>query len=95
MRRLFKEIILLPLRVCIGDRNAAYKGSIAKHDSALHMQLPGTIRFIKVPDNKGEITGATAGKVRINGKEAAVVGSTVTTCNDMGMQNNSMIMASG
>ena len=34
MRRLFKEIILLPLRVCIGDRNAAYKGSIAKHDSA-------------------------------------------------------------
>ena len=89
----FKEIILLPLRVCIGDRNAAYKGSIAKHDSAVHMQLPGTIRFIKVPDNKGEVTGATAGKVRINGKEAAVVGSTVTTCNDIGVKDNSRIMA--
>jgi len=79
--------------VRIGDRNAAYKGSIAKHDSAVHMQLPGTIRFIKVPDNKGEVTGATAGKVRINGKEAAVVGSTVTTCNDIGVKDNSRIMA--
>ena len=79
--------------VRIGDRNAAYKGSIAKHDSAVHMQLPGTIRFINPPDNKGEVTGATAGKVRINGKEAAVVGSTVTTCNDIGVKDNSRIMA--
>ena len=79
--------------VRIGDRNAAYKGSIAKHDSAVHMQLPGTIRFINPPDNKGEVTGATVGKVRINGKEAAVVGSTVTTCNDIGVKNNSRIMA--
>jgi len=79
--------------VRIGDRNAAYKGSIAKHDSAVHMQLPGTIRFINPPSNKGEVTGATAGKVRINGKEAAVVGSTVTTCNDIGVKDNSRIMA--
>ena len=81
--------------VRIGDRNAAYKGSIAKHDSAVHMQLPGTIRFINPPSNKGEVTGATAGKVRINGKEAAVVGSTVTTCNDIGVKDNSRIMAPG
>ena len=60
MRRLFKKLLFLPLRVCIGDRNVAYKGSIAKHDSVLHMQLPETIRFIKVPDNKGEVTGVTA-----------------------------------
>ena len=79
--------------VRIGDRNAAYKGSIAKHDSAVHMQLPGTIRFINPPSNKGEVTGATAGKGRINGKEAAVVGSTVTTCNDIGVKDNSRIMA--
>ena len=45
------------------------------------------------PDKKGEVTGATAGKVRINGKEAAVVGSTVTTCNDIGVKDNSRIMA--
>ena len=59
------------------------------------MQLPGTIRFINPPSNKGEVTGATAGKVRINGKEAAVVGSTVTTCNDIGVKDNSRIMAPG
>ena len=47
------------------------------------------------PDNKGEVTGGTVSKVKINGKEVAVVGSTVTTCNDMGMQNNSVIMAAG
>ena len=79
--------------VRIGDRNAAYKGSIAKHDSLVHMQLPGTIRFINAPSKKGEVTGGTAGKVRINGKEAAVVGSTVTTCNDIGARDNSKIMA--
>ena len=45
------------------------------------------------PDKKGEVTGGTAGKVRINGKEAAVVGSTVTTCNDIGARDNSKIMA--
>ena len=47
------------------------------------------------PDNKGEVTGGTVSKVKIDGKEAAVIGSQVTTCNDMGMQNNSVIMAAG
>jgi len=33
--------------------------------------------------------------VKINGKEAAVIGSTVTTCNDVGARENSTIMAVG
>ena len=70
MRRLFKEIILLPLQVCIEDRNAAYKGSIAKYDSALHMQLPGTIKFQTPPKKEGEVMGGTVSKVKIDGKEA-------------------------
>ena len=41
------------------------------------------------PDGQG------AGKVVINGKESAVVGSTVTTCNDIGMRDNSTILAGG
>jgi hypothetical protein len=33
--------------------------------------------------------------VKINGKEVAVVGSQVTTCNDVGARNNSVVMAPG
>ncbi|MBR0098625.1 MAG: hypothetical protein IJP90_02805, partial [Treponema sp.] len=33
--------------------------------------------------------------VKINGKEAAVIGSQVSTCNDVGAQNNSTIIAPG
>ena len=81
--------------VVIAEHAVAYKGSIAKHNSPLHMQLPGTIRFIKMPDNKGEVSGGTAKKLKINGKEAALVGSTVTTCNDIGVKDNSRIMGPG
>jgi len=65
--------------VKIKGRAAATKGSIAKHDHPVHNQLPGTIRFHKNPSKEGEITGGTGSKLKINGKEAAVVGSTVTT----------------
>jgi hypothetical protein len=41
------------------------------------------------------VTGGTAAKVKINGKEAAVIGSMVTTCNDTGARNNSTIIAPG
>jgi hypothetical protein len=71
------------------------KGSVAKHDNPVHNQLPGTIKFQSLPRKEGEVTGGTSGKVKINGKEAAVVGSTVTTCNDIGMRENSVIMAPG
>jgi phage baseplate assembly protein gpV len=81
--------------VKINGHNAATKGSKSKHDNPVHNQLPGTIQFRKNPSKEGEVTGGTAPKVKINGKEAAVIGSMVTTCNDTGARNNSTIIAPG
>ena len=81
--------------VSIKDKKCATKDSVAKHDDSMHMQLPGTIKFQNNPKKEGNVTGGTSSKVKINGKEAAVIGSQVTTCNDMGMQNNSTVVAMG
>jgi phage baseplate assembly protein gpV len=81
--------------VKINNHNAATKGSKSKHDDAMHMQLPGTIKFKKNPNKEGEVTGGTGKKVKINGNEAAVIGSTLTTCNDTGAKDNSAIIAPG
>ena len=61
----------------------------------MHLQLPGTIKFQNNPKKEGKVTGGTSSKVKINGKEAAVIGSQVSTCNDVGAQNNSTIIAMG
>ena len=81
--------------VKLGNRKCAVKGSVARHDDAAHMQLPGTIKFQRSPKKEGEVTGGTSAKVRIDGKEAAVIGSTATTCNDVGARDNSTVMAAG
>lgn len=81
--------------VIIGDKKAAVKGSKAKHDDSTHMQLPGTIKFQNNPKKEGEVTGGTSPTVKIDGKEAAVIGSLVTTCNDIGARNNSTVIAAG
>jgi type VI secretion system secreted protein VgrG len=81
--------------VSIGSHKVAVKGSKAKNDSPMHNQLPGTIKFQKNPKNEGEVTGGTADKLKIDGKEACVIGSQVTTCNDVGAQNNSTVIAVG
>lgn len=81
--------------VSIGDKKAALKGSKAKHDDSMHMQLPGTIKFQNNPKKEGEVTGGTSPTVKINGKETAVIGSLVTTCNDIGARNNSTVIAAG
>lgn len=81
--------------VSIGDKKAALKGSKAKHDDSMHMQLPGTIKFQNNPKKEGEITGGTSPTVKIDGNEAAVIGSLVSTCNDIGAQNNSTVIAAG
>ena len=81
--------------VRLGSRKCAVKGSVARHDDAAHMQLPGTIKFQQSPKKEGEVTGGTSAKVKIDGKEAAVIGSTATTCNDMGARDNSTVMAAG
>ena len=81
--------------VKIDDKGVAVKGSKAKHQSSTHMQLPGTIKFQNNPKCEGEVTGNTVSKVKVDGKEVAVLGSQLTTCNDVGMQNNSTIIAMG
>ena len=81
--------------VSIGDKKAALKGSKAKHDDSMHMQLPGTIKFQNNPKKEGEVTGGTSSTVKIDGNEAAVIGSLVTTCNDIGARNNSTVIAAG
>ena len=80
--------------VKLGNRKCAVKGS-ARHDDATHMQLPGTIKFQQNPKKEGEVTGGTSAKVKIDGKETAVIGSTATTCNDVGARDNSTVMAAG
>jgi len=81
--------------VKINNHNAATKGSVATHTNPVHNQLPGTIRFNNNPNRKGEVTGNTVRSVKINGKEAAVIGSTVTTCNDTGARDHSVVIAPG
>lgn len=79
--------------VKIKGRGVAFKGSKAKHIDPMHMQLPGTIKFQNTPGKEGEVTGGTSDNVKINGREVAVTGSLVTTCNDVGAQDNSMIIS--
>ncbi len=81
--------------VKIKDKKAATKDSVAKHDDSMHLQLPGTIKFQNNPKKEGKVTGGTSSKVKINGKETAIIGSQVSTCNDVGAQNNSTIIAMG
>ncbi|WP_296855782.1 phage baseplate assembly protein V [Treponema sp.] len=81
--------------VKIKDKACATKDSVAKHNDSMHMQLPGTIKFQNNPKKEGKVTGGTSSKVKINGKEVAVIGSQVSTCNDMGAQNNSTVIAPG
>ena len=81
--------------VKIGDKGIAVKGSEAKHNDMMHMQLPGTIKFQKGPECKGEISGGTVKSVKADGEEVAVIGSTVTTCNDMGVRDNSTVVSIG
>ena len=81
--------------VKLNGYQAATEGSVAKHNNEDHLQLPGTISFEQPPSRKGKVTGGTVGSVKINGKPVAVVGSTVSTCNDIGTSDNSAIMAPG
>ena len=60
--------------VKIKDKACATKDSIAKHNDSMHMQLPGTIKFQNNPSKDGKVTGGTIASVKIQGKEAAVIG---------------------
>jgi uncharacterized Zn-binding protein involved in type VI secretion len=85
----------LSANVKIGGANAAHSGSLSKHDDSQHMRLAGTVKFTQNPKKEGTVTGATAASVMINGKQAAVAGSTVSTCSDTGQKDHSVVLAAG
>jgi len=83
----------LAASVKIWNNKVATKNSVAKHLAGHVPTGPGP--FQKTPDNKGKVTGGTEKSVKANGKEVAVIGSSVTTCNDIGMRDNSKVIAAG
>ena len=81
--------------VSIGGKAAATEGSMSEFGSPGHFPMPPGVKFSSKPDNKGEVTGGCIDSVSINGAPAAVLGSTVTTCDDAGQQDHCTIMAVG
>ena len=77
--------------VRLNDHPVATEGSVASHNRQDHMMLPGSIKFVEPARNEGTITGDTVESVKVNGRPVAVIGSTVTTCNDVNARNNSKV----
>jgi hypothetical protein len=53
------------------------------------------VQFASPPDNIGEITGGCIDSVTINGNPAAVIGSTVSTCDDLGQSDHCVVLSVG
>ncbi|MBN2440532.1 MAG: hypothetical protein JXJ04_04285 [Spirochaetales bacterium] len=81
--------------VTINDKAAATKGSKSKFDTPGHICMPPGVKFKKNPNNEGEVSSGTVSNVQINGKDAAVLGSMVKTCNDPQPQETCTIIAVG
>jgi uncharacterized Zn-binding protein involved in type VI secretion/phage baseplate assembly protein gpV len=81
--------------VTINDKPAATKGSKSKFDTPGHICMPPGVKFKKNPNNEGEVSSGTVSNVKINDKEAAVLGSMVKTCNDPQPQETCTIIAVG
>lgn len=79
--------------VKINNKAAAMKGSKSKN-SPNHIPIGG-VKFKKNPNNEGEVSSGTCPTVKIDGKEAAVLGSMVKTCNDPQPQETCTIVAVG
>ena len=60
-----------------------------------HFPMPPGVKFAANPDNKGEVTGGCIDSVSINGNPAAVIGSTVSTCDDAGQKDHCTIISIG
>lgn len=80
--------------VKIKGKPAAMKGSKSKNEPQ-HICMPPGVQFKKPPNNEGEVSSGTVPKVKINGKEAAVLGSMVKTCSDPQPQETCTIIAIG
>ena len=66
--------------VKVKGKSVAVKGSIAKNNPPGH--IPMGPKFTKNPKNEGTVQLGTVPVVKVNGKEIAVMGSMVMTCND-------------
>jgi uncharacterized Zn-binding protein involved in type VI secretion len=81
--------------VMINGQPAATKGSKSKYSTPGHVCMPPGVKFKKNPSNEGEVSSGTVSNVKINGKDAAVLGSMVKTCNDPQDQETCTIIAVG
>ncbi|MDC7223351.1 MAG: phage baseplate assembly protein V [Spirochaetales bacterium] len=90
-----KMLDALSADVNIQGSPAATEGSISEFTTPGHFPMPPGVKFKKDPDNKGEVTNGCVDSVTINGNPAAVLGSTVTTCDDAGSQDQCTILAVG
>ena len=79
--------------VTINDKAAAVKGSKSKNNPN-HIPIGG-VKFASNPNNEGEVSSGTCSSVKINGKEAAVLGAMVKTCSDPQPQETCTIVAVG
>ena len=57
--------------------------------------MPPGDSFVKPPKDEGKVTNGTIPKVKVNGKEIAVLGSTVTCCDDLMIPDAGKIIAAG
>ncbi len=85
----------LSSNVTIGSRAAAVMGSLAHNNTPKHMPTPPGTAFQKPPKNEAEVTSGTTQKVKINGKNTAVITSMATSCDDLGTRNQSTVIAIG
>ena len=85
----------LSQNVKINNRATATKGSKSRNNAPMHLPMPPGVQFKKPPNNEGEVTSGTIPNVKVNGKEVAVLGSKVTTCNDPMPQETCSIIAIG
>ncbi|MDC7223580.1 MAG: hypothetical protein PQJ60_07540, partial [Spirochaetales bacterium] len=90
-----KMLDVLSADVNIQGSPAATEGSISEFTTPGHFPMPPGVKFAANPDNKGEVTNGCVDSVTINGNPAAVLGSTVTTCDDAGSQDQCTIVAPG
>ena len=81
--------------VTVNNRAAATKDSKSKYNTPGHFPMPPGVKFAKNPTNEGTVSSGTVSSVKINGKEAAVLGSMVKTCNDPQDNETCTIVAIG
>jgi type VI secretion system secreted protein VgrG len=79
----------------VNNQPAATKGSKSKFDTPGHIAMPPGVKFKSNPSNEGEVSSGVVSNVKINDKEAAVLGSMVKTCNDPQDQETCTIIAVG